>query len=160
MEVTALAMVTSGSRTVRVAVAGVLDDRWQLAPTALVAALLLLSALVRRFRRSSRVAGSARITGTLFALGLLVGSALIYLYPPTDLPEPSGPHAVGVTDFALADASRPGLLAAEADEPRKLLVRVWYPAVSAAELPVRPYFTEAEADTTGNRESHSIGDCF
>ncbi len=129
------------------AVAGALDDRWQLAPLALLALLVLLSALGRKFRSGSR-SGTAWISGSLFVLGLLASTFLLYLFPVTHLPAPSGPHAVGVRDFMLIDESRPGLLAAQPDEPRRLLVRVWYPAGSVEGLEVRPYFTADEAATT------------
>lgn len=130
------------------AVAGVLDGRWQLAPLGLVGLLLLLSGLVRRFRSNVQRSGPAWITGSLFAIGLLTGAFLLYLYPATDLPAPSGPHPVGVRDFMLSDASRPGLLAAPADGPRRLLVRVWYPAADVTGMAPRPYFTDGEAQTT------------
>ncbi len=131
-----------------VSVAGVLDGRWQLAPLGLVALVLLLSGLARRFSSKGVRAGLPWITGSLFSLALLAGASLLYLYPVVDLPEPSGPHPVGVIDFMLVDESRPGLLAAEPDEPRKLLVRVWYPAAAVEGLSVRPYFTDGEAKTT------------
>jgi predicted dienelactone hydrolase/cyclophilin family peptidyl-prolyl cis-trans isomerase len=131
-----------------VSIAGVLDDRWQLAPLGLVAFIVLLSGLVRRFSSKGGHTGLPWITGSLFTLALLAGAFLLYLFPATDLPEPSGPHAVGVTDFMLSDESRPGLLAAGPDEPRKLLVRAWYPATGVEGMRARPYFSEGESETT------------
>ncbi len=130
------------------AVAGVLDSRWQLVPLGLISLVLLSSGLVRRYRAGRKYVGLPWLTGSLLTVGGLAAAFLLYLYPVTDLPAPSGPHAVGVTNFLLTDESRPGLLAAAADEPRRLLVRAWYPAGAVDGMSARPYFTDAEAQTT------------
>src|SRR5690606_8280942 len=70
-----------------------------------------------------------------------------------DLPPPSGDYIVGVRDFELQDDSRPGLISARPQEPRRLLVRVWYPASESPGYSVRHYFSDAEVDTT----AESIG---
>ncbi len=59
---------------------------------------------------------------------MLLAIAALYLFPVAPLPAPSGPYAVGVRDFELDDPSRPGLLGTPAGQPRRLLVRAWYPA--------------------------------
>ena len=127
---------------------GMVDGRWQLAGIALAGLVILPAALVRRWRARVPASGAAWKTGSLVALLVAGGIFLVWLYPATDLPAPSGDYPVGVRDFMLEDAARPGLLAAAADEPRRLLVRVWYPAASVEGLQRRPYFTDAEAGTT------------
>jgi dienelactone hydrolase len=59
------------------------------------------------------------------------------------LPEPSGPSAVGTTSLHLTDASRPDPWAAEADA-RELMVSLWYPATPGAGRRA-PYMTAAES---------------
>ncbi|MDG9925902.1 MULTISPECIES: hypothetical protein [unclassified Pseudomonas] len=127
--------------------AAVALDRWQGGVGAAVAVLLMLGLLTRRLRRRPR-AGLPWLSGMLFIL--LVGLAVLplWLFPLGDLPAPDGPHAVGVRDFELIDQSRKGLLGAAPDQPRRLLVRVWYPATPAPDAQARPYFSEAEARST------------
>jgi predicted dienelactone hydrolase len=57
------------------------------------------------------------------------------------LPEPSGPHAIGVIDFELVDESRDETFAP--DTPRRIPVRAWYPAEPVSASP-RPYASAAE----------------
>lgn len=123
---------------------GVWVDRWQ-ASAGLVLGLLLLGVLALWRRRR---AGVPWRSGALFVLLALVALAPIYLFPVNDLPPPDGPYAVGLRDFELVDRARPGLLGAAPDQPRRLLVRIWYPALPEAGARPRHYFDEAEAATT------------
>ncbi len=138
---------------------GVLSDRWQDGAGGVVAIVFLAmsDAAARRNRltKTDRRIGVPWLSGTLVALLAVPALAAIALFPVNRLPKPSGPHAVGVRSFELADASRPGVFLAKPDEPRRLLVRVWYPAQSAVGEPA-PYFTEAEAKST----ARSLGSLF
>lgn len=127
---------------------GVIDDRWQDGIGAAVALVLLAVLLVNRLRKASAKTGRPWVSGVLFALLALVPPAAILSFPVSPLPRPSGPHPVGVRSFELDDASRPGVLLAKPGEPRKLLVRVWYPAGNISGREPAPYFSEKEADTT------------
>ncbi|WP_090416068.1 dienelactone hydrolase [Pseudomonas jinjuensis] len=122
---------------------GVWDDRWQAGLGAAVGALWLL---VLAFRR--RRTGLPLWSGLLFFVLGVLALAPLWLFPVNDLPPPDGPYAVGVRDFELVDPSRRGLLGAAADAPRRLLVRVWYPAAPTPGTQPRAYFSEAEARTT------------
>ncbi len=126
------------------------DDRWQAGFVIVPCALMLLGLLMGRKRR--RI-GVPWISGTLFTLLAALAVLLIWYFPIEDLPPPSGEYIVGVRDFELQDTSRPGLISAGPQEPRRLLVRVWYPASESRGYPVRQYFSDAEADTT----AESIG---
>ncbi len=87
--------------------------------------------------------------GTALAfLVLVIATVLPILLPVFQLPEPPGPYAVGVRDFELQDQSRLGVLFASADEPRRLAVRVWYPAGSVEGLTRRRYATDVDLRTT------------
>ena len=123
---------------------GLLVDRWQYAAGVTIAAAILFLVTVRRSQEKVPF-----WSGGLFTLLFVVTIVLLYLFPIRDLPSPSGEHAVGVRDFVLTDTSRVGLLAAAADAPRELLVRAWYPARAGDADTPRPYFTAAEAATTG-----------
>jgi predicted dienelactone hydrolase len=60
------------------------------------------------------------------------------------LPEPTGPHPVGLTTLHLLDTSRPDPWVPGVDA-RELLVSVWYPAESASGEPAG-YLTPAESE--------------
>lgn len=127
---------------------GVVDDRWQAGLGAAVALLLLLVVGVNRLRKAGRKTGAPWLSGSLFAILAMIAAALIVMFPVSSLPKPAGSHPVGVRDFEVADAGRPGLLGAAPGAPRRLLVRVWYPAGEVKGLRRRPYFTQAEAGST------------
>ncbi|MDE0365661.1 MAG: peptidylprolyl isomerase [Gammaproteobacteria bacterium] len=131
-------------------VVAVLDHRWQAAGGVAVAVLLLVSALAGKLREDRKPLRVPYVSGALFALLGVVAFGLLYVFVITGLPAPSGEHPVGVRDFELSDESRKGVLAAGDDEPRRLLVRVWYPAGDVAGLSPRPYFNEIEAETTAS----------
>ena len=137
-------------------VAGFLDDRWQALAGVGFAAVVLVVLLVNRLRRTGRKHGTPFVSGTLFTLMALGPVAAIVMFPVFQLPKPSGEHAVGVRTFELADASRPGLFNAPAGAPRRLLVRVWYPAGDTSGLRQRPYFSQRESETTARtlRDEH------
>lgn len=132
------------------------DFRWQAAVGVAVALTALLTLLASRLRKTHRTDGVPWLTGTVFALLVALAIVPIALFPVAPLPKPSGPDAVGVRDFEVDDASRPGVFAAKPTEPRRLLVRVWYPAGDVKGLKRRPYFTDAEARTT----ARSVGELF
>ena len=88
---------------------------------------------------------------------MLLAIAALYLFPVAPLPAPSGPYAVGVRDFELDDPSRPGLLGAPAGQPRRLLVRAWYPARPIAGAAPRHYFDPGEARSTARGFGEILG---
>jgi predicted dienelactone hydrolase len=135
---------------------GVIEDRWQAGVGTLVATLLVITLLTVKLRRvpvNDRVPWKS---GVAFSLLIALAGAAIWLFPVGDLPKPRGPHPVGVRTFELSDTTRPGVLHAAADEPRRLLVRVWYPAQHVDDYTARPYFTQRETDTT----ARSLGAIF
>lgn len=136
--------------------ASVLDDRWQAGVGAAVGVLFLLALGIGRLRKGARRGGVPWISGPLLTLLAVPAVLALYLFPALDLPAPSGPHLVGVRSFELDDPARTGVLLAGKDEPRRLLVRVWYPAQDVAGRERRPYFTQAEADGM----ARGIGDLF
>ena len=141
-------VVTASLVALVTGVVAVIDHRWQAAGGVAVAVLLLVSALVGKLREGGNPVRAPYVSGSVFALLGVVAVGLLYVFVITSLPAPSGEHPVGVRDFELSDDSRMGVLAAGDDEPRRLLVRVWYPAGDTSGLRPRPYFNEVEAQTT------------
>lgn len=136
---------------------GVIDDRWQDAAGVAVAPVFLLVLLVNRLRKAPAKTGRPWFSGVLFGLLALIPLAAIWSFPVSALPKPDGPHPVGMRSFEVDDASRPGVLLAKPGEPRRLLVRVWYPAGDVSKLKPAPYFSEKEADTTAKGLGAMIG---
>jgi predicted dienelactone hydrolase len=91
-----------------------------------------------------RWAPAGAVVVVLAALG-----AFWWYSPMFDLPVPDGPHRVGVRAFALVDESRRGLLGTPASEPRRIPLRIWYPAADDAQGPTRPYLETFEALALG-----------
>jgi predicted dienelactone hydrolase len=118
---------------------------------------MLATLLVNRLRKTGRRDGAPFVSGSVFTvLGVLAVAALI-MFPVWPLPKPSGKFPVGVRSFEIVDASRPGVFLAKPGQPRRLLVRVWYPAGAVSGLRQRPYFTDREARTTGRSVGEAVG---
>lgn len=117
---------------------------WQSAGGALLAVLLLVFlALLRLFsstdrwrRRRPRIV----VGGLILAL---IGLATLPLYfvPLFAMPKPSGPYSVGTRQFELTDPSRNDASDASGSDPRRLQIRVWYPAGSTEGFEARRYFS-------------------
>jgi predicted dienelactone hydrolase len=81
---------------------------------------------------------------------ILAGLAVVWWYSPVfELPAPDGPNRVGVRAFELVDDSRRGVRGVPAGEPRRLPLRVWYPAAADAKGRTRPYLQLFEAIAIG-----------
>ena len=140
-----------------VGVVAVMDHRWQAAGGVTVALLLLVATWLGKRREGRKPLRVPYVSGSLFTVLGVIAFGLLYVFVIIRLPAPSGEHPVGVKDFELTDDSRMGVLAAEADEPRRLLVRVWYPAGDVAGLSPRPYFNDVEAETTASGLGSTMG---
>jgi predicted dienelactone hydrolase len=91
---------------------------------------------------------SIRMGSTFLALALALAAAGCAPSAPADtgklqLPDPGGPHKIGVVDFELVDASREETFAP--GTPRRIPVRAWYPAQSVSGEP-RWYTTPLELE--------------
>lgn len=132
-------------------VGAVLAYRWQAGVAVIAAVGFLLVLLGERFfpdvirKTASYWLGGVLLTG-LGAAAMLA----FYWFPIVDLPEPTGPHKVGVRDFEVTDESRRGLYAFAPDESRRLSVRVWYPVDDTSGHSPIPYFSALEARTTAS----------
>ena len=155
---TGLALVTATMSAV-----AMLNFRWQAAPSVFTAGLALAFLLAGRFRPRVVTHGWGYATcGLVLSVLTVVAALAFYWFPLVDLPKPSGPYPVGVRDFALTDPSRIGLFNAAPDQPRKLSLRVWYPAETVNGYEVLPYFSRLEAETTarGLGDASPLGSLF
>ncbi len=155
-----MVLIASAVAILAISLAGYMTDRWQNLAGALAGVALLagLSGVVlkNRLTKTDRTGGVPWVSGTVIALGALVPVIAIVMFPVWPLPKPSGEHLVGVRTFDLVDHARLGVLMAKPDQPRRLLVRVWYPAESVAGDP-GPYFSDAEAKSTATSLGALVG---
>lgn len=133
---------------------GVMDDRWQAGVGIVVSWVFFMTLAIGHFWKK-RI-GVPCISGPLLTLCGAAAIVPLILFPVWRLPAPSGPHAVGVRTFEVDDASRLGVFS-KADAPRRLLVRVWYPAEPAAGASARYYFDEGETRTTARTMGGLLG---
>lgn len=107
--------------------------RWQMVPLYAFTVLVFFMSLPAFLRARGEGEALVRPTGwrrlgLIAALGLLaVSTALPALLPVPVLPAPRGPYAVGTFTRLLVDQSRREIYSGK-DEPRKLMMQVWYPA--------------------------------
>ncbi len=123
--------------------------RWQMVPVYTVLACWGGGALGLRIpplrawvqARGSWFAWTARAG----AAGLLLTAGVAaYLFPMFQLPEPSGPYAIGTRTFDLVDANRLEPHTVEPFDHRELMVRVWYPAQPARRAKPVSYMDDAD----------------
>jgi len=155
-----IVLIASAVAIIAISVAGILTDRWQ-SVAGIVAGVVLLAGLggvviKNRLTKTDHTGGVPWASGVPITLGALVPVISIILFPVWPLPKPSGDHLVGVRTFALTDSARLGVLMAKPDQPRRLLVRVWYPAESVSGDPT-PYFSDAETKSTATSLGALVG---
>ncbi len=105
--------------------------RWQMIPIYILTAMILLSTFPElrqpisgEFNRKSWSA-----VGMVAILTILLCSIIILvILPVPKIPPPKGKYEVGTQTFFLTDESRRELYSDNDAEPRKFLVKVWYPA--------------------------------
>jgi predicted dienelactone hydrolase len=154
-------LLASALAAIIIGIYGYSDDRWQDLGGAFVGAVFLIGlgvvVLKNRLTRTDRTGGVPWLSGIPITIGLIATIALIREFPINPLPKPSGQYAVGVRTFEIDDASRPGIFAAKPDEPRRLLVRVWYPAGDVTGRQPAPYFNKAETASTAQSIGALVG---
>lgn len=153
-------LIGAAVAAVVVGVWGYFDDRWQDATGAFIGVVFLVGlggvVLKNRITKTDRTGGVPWFSGPFITIGFLAVVATIMMFPVWPLPKPSGQYAVGVRTIEMKDDSRLGVFAAKPDEPRRLLVRIWYPAQSVSGEPA-PYFTAAETKSTATSLGSLVG---
>lgn len=121
-------------------------SRWQMIPIYIFALLAFLGSLpaLIKTRQDKKPTSSARTTPwTVLSLSLLVTSTVLpILLPVPSVPVPTGLYPVGTQTFVLTDGSRRELYSGQ-DDPRKFMLRVWYPAESDPDTPRAPWMDNA-----------------
>lgn len=99
--------------------------RWQMIPlylTALGLAIGDVLFLERQLKWSRRL-----LRGVLGALGLFLLVALPVVLPVPEIPEPSGPQAIGTMTVDIVDSTRVEIYGGRPSGPREFMTQVWYP---------------------------------
>jgi predicted dienelactone hydrolase len=120
--------------------------RWQMIPAYLLTLGLLLAVWVQR-RSPSEKKRSAIRTAVYTILGLLILLLVIALpavLPVPNLPEPTGPYAVGTTTYHLIDGNREEIYGDDPGGDREMMLQVWYPAEPGSSTTPAPYFDQLE----------------
>lgn len=111
--------------------------RWQMLPLYLLTFILTAVSVAGWLRYPSGKANNTSLKGyqaVLSVIGLvavLICAALPAIFPIPNLPEPTGPYQVGTFSTMLVDSNRKELYSGSPDEPRRIMVQFWYPAVAA-----------------------------
>lgn len=101
--------------------------RWQMVPAYCLTAVFLILAP----RWVSGTQNGPRLGWLLALLGLLtwlIAVALPVAMPVPQLPEPTGPYAIGTFTTQLVDETRPEIYTEDPNDNREVMVQVWYPA--------------------------------
>ncbi len=114
--------------------------------------LLFLCATLswRRPQSVQRGAGWRPVTGlAILVPGLLAMLPMLALTARVQFPEPMGEHPVGVRDGIVLDHTRGQSWDTMSEHPRKIMVRVWYPAVNARGFPRAPRWSRSQVGVAG-----------
>lgn len=149
-----MALVCFAILALLVSLWGVYDDRWQAGVGAAISLCFLAVVAIGRYWGKRE--GVPYVSGLLLTVLGACAIVPLVLFPVWRLPAPSGKHHVGVRTFELVDNSRTGVFTAEGT-PRRLLVRVWYPAEPTAGQSTRYYFDADEARTTARTMGSLLG---
>ncbi|MBL8056256.1 MAG: hypothetical protein JNK29_06130 [Anaerolineales bacterium] len=103
--------------------------RWQMLPAYALAGLTGLAALWPARGRPAPPRVWRRWAGGLAALlALLLAAAPPLAFPVPRLPDPGGPYHLGTLSFHWIDTGRREAYTPAPDDPRELMVQIWYPA--------------------------------
>ena len=121
--------------------------RWQMLPIYIFALLLLLIPNLLPKKSQQTLARSLwlKIAGLILLLGIFVPSiALPVLLPVPRLPAATGPYKVGTFSIMLTDTSRKEQYSGNPDNPRRIMIQVWYPAEPKSNNRFAPWVDRAD----------------
>jgi predicted dienelactone hydrolase len=84
----------------------------------------------------------AQTIGGLLILGIAILPPVLLPIPKT--PNPTGPYAIGTTTLMLVDESREELFSGKSGEPRRIMVKIWYPAEKEPGAEAAPWLEHME----------------
>lgn len=141
--------------------------RWQMMPAYALTGLLLLIWLWRTAAtgqtgrtpaRSHRLVAGAAVG--LGAIAMAVSIALPSVLPVFRFPPPTGPYAIGTLTYHWIDASRVEVFGTnrqgrqDRQDPRELMVQIWYPAKADPSSRRAPYMQDADDVTSALAQIH------
>lgn len=100
--------------------------------------LMLILSLKNYFKAPAPRTGSRvrRVLGsTLIVMALFITAGLMYIFPISKLPVPTGNFKVGTQAFHFVDRGRDEIFSKTANGKRELMVQVWYPAQNISGKP-------------------------
>jgi hypothetical protein len=116
--------------------------RWQMVPLYSLSGIIFIASLLIWGDQGMVHASAWSLAGLLMGFLLLVAAtALPVLLPVPRVPAPTGPYKVGTATYVLVDDARHELYSGR-DEPRRLVIQVWYPASPRATDPPAPWMPE------------------
>ncbi len=139
-----LPILALGGVAIHLAVEGY---RWQMAAIYLLVGLTILACLIDLTQRSKKTfrRWSWELAGIWVGLLILaVGVGIAVLMPVRDLAQPSGPYRIGVASLTLVDESRREIYSDNPNDPRRLIVQIWYPGLPEADAQPAPWTPDAE----------------
>src|SRR5437764_5813139 len=109
-------------------------------PEAMIPEVLMSGSRAKRmFRRLFKI--SAVLVGAVvLGVGALLGFAWVERRTNIELPQPTGPYAVGRDFWTLTDNTHSDPLAPVPGRKRELLVWMWYPGTTRADSVVDDYY--------------------
>ena len=123
--------------------------RWQMIPAYALTAIFVVLWL---FSKGSQ--GGMQVSTVVSFLGLGLGVVAIVIsiglpvmLPVFSFPKPTGPYGIGTLTYHWADMSRSELFTADPNDPRELMVQMWYPTGQEPSMRRAPYIRDADVVT-------------
>ncbi|MBI3738485.1 MAG: hypothetical protein HY258_05510 [Chloroflexi bacterium] len=116
--------------------------RWQMVPSYLLTAVLLVTTLpsLLKGRDQTPARGTlAFVAGGFGFLWWLIAAILPIILPVPRLPTPPGPYAVGSVLYDWTDTTRDEIYSPDPNDKRELMVQIWYPAQPTADAKTIPF---------------------
>jgi predicted dienelactone hydrolase len=113
--------------------------RWQMLPLYVLTGLVFLLGLPALLRGRRPDSLRARLAAGAGLLATVVAVLLPVLFPIPHEPSPTGPYPVGTFSLMLTDDSRHELYSGNLQDPRRIMVQIWYPADPKPGTPLSPW---------------------
>lgn len=99
--------------------------RWQMIPAYIIWGFAVITALRQSDQKGSLISRIVKTTG--LALLFIPAVVLPAVFPIFELPENTGPYAVGTTDI-LFEADREEVITPDTSDSRRFMIKAWYPS--------------------------------
>ncbi|RJX27195.1 MAG: hypothetical protein C4537_01115 [Acholeplasma sp.] len=102
--------------------------KWQIIPIYVLGFLLVLLGNVKLSKKLLRI-----LFISFYTFILIASMALLYVFPMSDIPNPSGQYIIGTRDFIIEDQDRLELYTEDSLDTREFAFRMWYPTDSTSQ---------------------------